>query len=377
MQSSSFLDRHLLQILHAQQMHARPLDLLLRNYFKRHKELGSKDRRFLGETLFRMVRLKRVLEFLAPPHPSTQEILQCYRTLPPEILQDHSLPPAIRLGMSDFLYQRLKESYGMDATERLAHLFQRPAPITLRVNTLKISRDELLARWADRYHPLPCKEASTGIQFTQRLPLFSWPEFKEGLFEVQDEGSQLVANLVATGPTESVLDYCSGSGGKALAIAPLMQGKGQIYLHDIRPKALQEAKLRCRRAGVQNAQFLPPGHPRLASLRKRLHWILIDAPCSGSGTLRRNPEMLWKIDASLVMRLIEEQRQIVKNALSYARPGTRIVYATCSILPEENQSQVNYFLQQFPLILEEPPLFFLPEEGGKDGFFAARFTYKG
>ncbi len=377
MQHPSFLDRHLLRILDLQGASERPLDLVLRKYFKSHKELGSHDRRHLGETLFGMVRLKGLIDFLSPPHASSTAKIACYRSLSSEVLQDRSLPPAIRLGLSDFLYRRLKECYGEEETERLAEIFQSPAPITVRVNELKISRDALFTRWKEMHHPSLCRESKVGIQFSTRYPLFSWPEFKEGLFEVQDEGSQLIAQLIAIGPKESFLDYCSGSGGKSLAIAPSMRGTGQIYLHDIRPHVLQEAKVRFRRAGVQNVQFLSPGHPRLASLRHKIDWVLVDVPCSGTGTLRRNPDMKWKIDAASVERLQHTQRAIMQEALPYLRPGAQIVYATCSILPEENQSQVDYFLQKFPLSLQEAPLSFLPQKGGKDGFFAARFEYIG
>ncbi len=181
---------------------------------------------------------------------------------------------------------------------------------------------------------------------------------------MQDEGSQLIAELIEAKSGDHVLDFCSGSGGKTLAFAPNMKGKGQIYLYDNRLWILQEARKRLRRAGVQNAQFALP--------RKKVDWVLADVPCSGTGTLRRNPEAKWKIDEKMIARLVQAQRAIVKEAFFYLKPGGKFVYATCSLLPEENEGQVSYFLKSYPLFLERV-LKLLPEEEGMDGFFAAVF----
>ena len=186
---------------------------------------------------------------------------------------------------------------------------------------------------------------------------------------MQDEASQQVAALVQAKPGDHVLDYCSGSGGKALAFAPAMDGKGQIYLHDIRAHILQEAKRRLKRAGVQNAQVLTTD--KLKPLKKKCDWVLVDAPCTGTGTLRRNPDMKWRFTGEMLQRLIGEQRTIFEKALSYLKPEGRIVYATCSILKEENSEQIAHFLKTYGLKLEDSPLQTLPEEGGMDGFFGA------
>ena len=227
----------------------------------------------------------------------------------------------------------------------------------------------------EKFSVSPClKRSPYGILFSKREPLFSLPEFRDGFFEIpKDEGSQLVASLIQAKSGDQILDYCSGSGGKALAFAPGMGGKGQVYLHDIRLPALAQAKQRLKRAGVQNVQFLPPGHLKLPQLKNKMNWVLADVPCSGSGTLRRNPEMKWKIDQALLDRLTEEQRTIFGEALAYLHPEGKIVYATCSVLPEENLDQVKYFIDKFNLQLEGEPLSILPTEGGMDGFFAAVF----
>jgi 16S rRNA C967 or C1407 C5-methylase (RsmB/RsmF family) len=144
-----------------------------------------------------------------------------------------------------------------------------------------------------------------------------------------------------------------------------MQGKGQIYLYDNRPWILTEARKRLNRAGIQNVQFVLP--------KKKMDWILVDAPCSGTGTLRRNPDAKWKIDAPMIERLIEQQRTIFAEAIQHLKPDGRIVYATCSILPEENEKQMDYFIKTHALVLDGEPLSLLPQEGGMDGFFAASF----
>ncbi len=359
-----FCDHHISLILKRAATQNRPLDLTLSTYFKEHKSLGAHDRRVIGETLYQMVRWKSLVDHLCPStNPLDQ--LRCFQKISlEECRQNPNIPEPIRLGLPPYLFERFCEAFGVEKARLLAHILNTQAPTTLRVNLLKTTPETLLERWAGKFETLRCKEAKAGIQLKKREPLFSLPEFKEGLFEVQDEGSQLVADLVEVKPGEHFLDYCSGSGGKTLAIAPKMEGKGQIYLYDTRAIALQEARKRLRRAGVQNVQFLLP--------KKPVDWLLADVPCSGTGTLRRNPDAKWKIDVEMVKRLIEEQRKIVKECLKFLKPGGKLVYATCSLLPEENESQVAHFLQSFPLVLEKQ-LFFLPEEGGKDGFFAAVF----
>jgi 16S rRNA C967 or C1407 C5-methylase (RsmB/RsmF family) len=206
--------------------------------------------------------------------------------------------------------------------------------------------------------------------FHQKINFAELPEFQEGLFEIQDEASQLISMLVEATPKQQVLDYCAGSGGKTLAFAPLLKNSGQIYLHDIRPQILLKAKKRLCRAGIQNVQFCLPKH------KKSMDWVLVDAPCTGSGTLRRNPDMKWKFDSSLLNRLVAEQRQIFEQALEYLKPSGKIVYATCSLFPQENQDQIQYFQEKFGLKLAKEVFQSFPEKNGMDGFFAAVLTYQ-
>jgi 16S rRNA C967 or C1407 C5-methylase (RsmB/RsmF family) len=359
-----FCDYHISAFLNAYEQGQKPLDLALSEYLRAHKSIGAHDRRTMGDTLFGMIRWKTLIEHYCPTN-HVLDRLACFRSLNlAECRQDPSIPEPIRLGVNDFLYNRLVASYGLEKTRAICEVLNGPAPTTIRANLLKTTREGLLQKWEGKFELSPCQKAPAGIHFHKRTPLFTLPEFKAGLFEVQDEGSQLVAELIRAKPSDHVLDYCSGSGGKTLAFAPRLQGKGQIYLYDIRPWILLEARKRLNRAGIQNVQFVLP--------KKKMDWVLVDAPCSGTGTLRRNPDAKWKIDAPMIERLVQQQREIFASALEHVKPGGRLVYATCSLLPEENQAQVAHFLQTYPLQLEEE-LTLLPEEGGMDGFFAAVF----
>lgn len=360
-----FCDHHISAFLDGYENSKKPLDLALSEYFRAHKSIGAHDRRAMGETLYGMVRWKTLIDHLSPS-PHFLDRLFCFRKMFTDGRADNpSIPEAARLGINDFVYDRLCAAYGKEKTILICRILNSQAPVTIRANLLKTTRDQLFELLKTKFALAPCTKAPAGLQLQKREALFALKEFKDGLFEVQDEGSQLVADLVKTKPGDHVLDYCSGSGGKTLAFAHLMQGKGQIYLHDNRPHVLLEARKRLKRAGVQNAQFVLP--------KKPVDWLLTDVPCSGTGTLRRNPDAKWKIDAPLIERLVALQREIVKEALVHLSPKGRFVYATCSILPEENEQQVEYFLKTHSLVLDGEPLFLLPEEGGTDGFFAAVF----
>lgn len=360
-----FCDHHISVILESYAKSEKPLDLLLSEYFRSHKSIGAHDRRAIGETLYGMVRWKTLIDHFAQTDHGLDR-LSCYRNISLEqCKQDSTIPEPIRLGINDFLYKRFCATFGLEKAREICRTLNTPAPTTIRVNLLKTSRDDLLKKWEGKFAMTACAKSAAGIQFQKREPLFALPEFKDGLFEVQDEGSQLVSELIDAKPGEQILDYCSGSGGKTLAFAPSMQGKGQIYLYDNRPWILHEARKRLNRAGIQNAQFVLP--------KRLVDWLLTDVPCSGTGTLRRNPDAKWKIDGAMIERLVEQQREIVNEALRHLKPGGKLVYATCSILPEENENQVAYFLKNHPLVLDKEPLSLLPVENGMDGFFAAVF----
>lgn len=366
-----FREHHLFKLLASYDQQTLPLDVWMNQYFRAHTSLGSKDRGMIAEAAYGMMRWRGLLDYLCEESISWEKRYSFYINNLSKISNQEQIPWPIRVSCPQTLYECLSSSHGEAKARDLCLICNTPAPATVRVNTLKTTKQELLLRWKKSgFQISPTEKASDGIVFHKKIHFFSLPEFKEGLFEVQDEGSQLLAALVQAEPGQQVLDYCAGSGGKALAFAPRMQNKGQIFLHDIRPRALMESRKRLRRAGIQNAQVIHPEDSQLKKLKKRMDWVLVDAPCSGTGTLRRNPDMKWKFSEEMLLRLLGQQRTIFEKALSFLKPGGRIVYATCSLLKEENQEQTNHFVKTYDLeIVEE--FISLPVEGGMDGFYGA------
>lgn len=362
--ASSFIDRHIKNFLSIKTN--KPLDLSLSQYFRANKSLGAKDRRIMGETIYGMERYKSLIDYFNP-----KDRLAFYQTLDLEkALNDPNIPEAAKLGLPEYLYNEFCTHFGEAQAKSLGKILNKAAPTTIRANPLKTTRDNLVKIFEGRFS-FSCTNAPFGIQFLKREPLFALPEFKDGLFELQDEGSQLLAAQVVAKPGQWVLDYCSGSGGKTLAFAHSMMGKGQIFLHDVRKAALYEARKRLKRAGIQNGQIVLDD-TNLSKLKNKCDWVFLDVPCSGSGTIRRNPDHKWKIDATMIKELVAVQRKIVHDAIQYLKPSGKLVYATCSLLPQENQAQVEYILKNFPVKLEKE-LILLPQDGGMDGFFSATF----
>lgn len=353
------------------------MDRWIHLYFRSHPALGSKDRAFIAETTYTLLRWKGLIDHLCKDGISWEERYALLDDFVPEhLLANETIPLHIRVSFPEELFALLSHHYGTEKAVELCLASNSAAPTTVRTNTMKISRDDLLSLWKERFSVSPTILAPEGIIFADRMNFFQLPEFKQGLFEVQDEGSQLVAAQVKVQPGDLVLDFCAGAGGKTLAFAPQLEGKGQIYLHDVRSHALQEAKQRLRRAGIQNAQVVMSDSKSLKSLKKKMDWVLVDVPCSGTGTIRRNPDIKWHFTAETLNRLIGQQRTIFEQALSFLKPSGTIVYATCSLLQEENEQQVDYFLRTYNLALCAPPLQTVPTIGGMDGFFCASMKLK-
>lgn len=371
---SPFRSHHLFQILQVYETTQQPLDLLLRKYFRKHRSVGSKDRKEIAETVYSIIRWKGLLDALISSSATWKKRHDLLASIHPEDLVNSSeIPLHHRLSFPKSIVQRLVSTYGSEQTQNICLASNTRAPTSIRVNTLKTSRKKLFKAWKEKYQVRLCQSSPDGIIFEEKINFFASQEFKNGLFEIQDEASQLVSRIVQAEPGQKVLDYCSGSGGKSLAIAPFMQGKGQLFLHDIRPHILQEAKKRLKRAGIQNAQTLPPTSSHLKLLKKKMDWVLVDAPCSGSGTIRRNPDMKWKFTDAMLEELLGMQKNIFEKALSYLAPNGKIVYATCSIFQEENEEQLQHFLKTYPLKVHGPIFKSLPSIGKMDGFFAVCF----
>lgn len=370
--SNPFRYHHMLTILEDYEEQTLPLDLLMRNYFRLHKAVGSKDRKVIAETVYTVMRWRGLLDAISAVPLCWENRLAVYFSQGLEqAKQRDDLPAHVRLSFPKELFTLLVESLGEEKAMQVCVISNQPAPTTVRINAIKSSREEMLLRWSPHYNISPCQHSQYGIVFHKRENFFEMPEFKEGLFEVQDEGSQLLAELVKAQPGQLVMDYCAGAGGKTLAFAPRMQNKGQIFLHDVRKRALDDCKKRLRRAGIQNAQIVFDDEAKLKKLKKTMDWVLVDAPCTGTGTMRRNPDMKWKFDRETLERLVGVQRMIFEKALSFLKPSGHIVYATCSVLKQENQEQIAHFLKTYQLEIVGEPFESMPVQGGMDGFFGA------
>ncbi len=367
--SDQFRQHHLLQLLNGFDPERGPFDRWTSLYFRNHRALGAQDRRVIASWAYGLIRWRGLLE-AATQGAEWSKLWELYSTKNiQEIRELEGLPAHARASAPEPLFRRLTDAYGEEEAERLCMVSNEEAPTTIRVNPLKGTRMDLLERWKPLFGATPCSLAEWGITLEKREALFNLPEFQEGRFEMQDEGSQLLASLVKVVPGQHVMDFCAGSGGKSLAFAYRMEGKGQLYLHDVREDALMEAKRRLRRAGIQNAQTLSPDDDIHKKLKKKMHWVLVDVPCTGTGTYRRNPDMKWKFSDLAVTELVSKQRVIFEKALSYMRPDGRIVYTTCSLLPEENEKQIEHFERVYGLEKDGEAFKSLPMSKGMDGFY--------
>lgn len=372
-----FREHHLLQLLEGYDQSTLPIDAYISQYFRAHKSLGSHDRKYIAEMTYGMVRWKALLDTLIGSPKNWERRLKKYQKNDYQsAIDDAKIPLNIRLSFPKPLFELILSQYGEELAKEICFASNLPAPTTIRANTLKTTRDELMAKLIEKgFSVFPTEKAPNGITFEERVQFISLPEFQCGMFEMQDEGSQILGELIDAKPGQNVLDFCAGAGGKTLAFAPKMENKGQVFLHDVRSYALADAKKRLRRAGIQNAQFLDEESPHLKKLKKKMDWVLVDAPCSGTGTLRRNPDMKWKFTQEMLDRIVGQQRMIFEKALSFLKPGGTIIYATCSLLSQENQDQADHFCKTYSL---EPVTSFvsIPQKKMMDGFYAIAFKFK-
>lgn len=370
----TFREYHLFKILNSFDFNALPLDVHLGRYFRENRAIGSKDRKEIAEKIYKLIRWMGLVDHHCRGSNKWEER---YKTLEKlnihKNLKDLSIPLHIRASFPKYLFSLLKEYFGEEKAFALCLTCNTTAPTTIRTNVLKTTRQFLISKWKEKFSITKTRESVFGIHFNEKINFQILEEFKNGFFEVQDEASQLVANLLEANPGDQILDYCAGSGGKTLAFAHKLQNKGQIYLHDVRKHPLIQAKKRLKRAGIENAQILSSTSSQKKNLLGKIDWIFVDVPCSGTGTLRRNPDLKWKFSPQMLEHLVKEQRNIFKDALSYLSPKGKIIYATCSILPQENEEQLEYFQKTHGLELYSKPFRSLPVESGWDGFFGATF----
>lgn len=369
-----FKEYHLLQFLN-QWDFITPLDLAISLYFRQHKSLGSKDRKFIAETTYGMIRELALVDYFIKGPINWESRYHVFKDLDIQKARNNlTIPVHVRCSAPEYLFSKLKETFGEKSAYTLSLRNNQRAPLTVRVNELKTTRDAFYEKMKSLAPLSLCKRSPVGVRFNEHVNLFQTNEFKEGHFEVQDEGSQLVSFLVNAQPKQKVLDYCAGSGGKTLAFAPKMQGQGCIFVHDIRASIIGQAKKRLKRAGVQNYQIAEPGSKNLKALYKNMDWVLVDVPCTGTGTYRRSPDLKWKFDEKMLQETVQKQREIFHEALKYLKPSGRIVYATCSLLKDENEDQVEFFKSKYGLKTESNPLNSAIDFGSMDGFYGAVLT---
>lgn len=293
-------------------------------------------------------------------------------------------PPHVAGDYPDWLDEELESSFGAERAEEGAALASR-APLDLRVNLLKADRGQAAAGLSD-YAPAPTRWSPWGLRIAlsadaKAPPIHAEPAFLKGLVEVQDEGSQLAALLSAAAPGEQVLDLCAGAGGKALALAGMMQNRGQLFATDPDKRRLAPIHERLKRSGARNVQVRTPKSVggELDDLKGRMDLVLIDAPCTGTGAWRRNPDAKWRMRPGALAQRLKDQADVLDRAVPFLKPGGRIVYVTCSVLEAENGGQVRGFLARQTEFATVPPAAIAAPLGERAAAFnqAARLSAEG
>ncbi len=374
----------------------RQADRVIQRVLRANRKWGARDRAFVAETTYDVVRWYRLLCALAGIEPRNAydwwQVLGVYW-----LWKGYRLPEwdefsglsanevaarlaavqhqrAIVESVPDWLDERGQAEWG-EAWPSILHALNEPAPVVLRVNRLKAEPARVaaaLAREGIRTRPLDvCPD---GLQVTERKNLFGTEPFRKGWFELQDAASQQVAPFLEVKPGMRVVDACAGAGGKTLHLSALMQNRGRLIALDVFDWKLSELKRRARRAGVSIVEpRLVTNNKVVKRLRESADRVLMDVPCSGLGVLRRNPDAKWKRGPEFVEEVRELQRALLMRYCQMVRPGGKLVYATCSILPSENEQQVRWFLEHSPVPFElEAEQTLRPDTFGFDGFYMAR-----
>ncbi len=372
-------------------------DKEISNTLKRDKRWGARDRGFIAETTYDIVRWKRLYGEIAevnPPYsrPNLFRLFTVWATLKgieiPDWKQFEDTPTRRIKGRFDELSKITKYAESIPdwldelGRKELGKLWEEEikalneqAKVILRTNTLKTSPKKLQSILDDEFIPTKfIKGYPEALELYERADVFKTDAFKAGLFEVQDASSQKVAHALKLKPGMRVVDTCAGAGGKSLHMAALMENKGQIIAMDIFSNKLKELKRRARRAGAHNLETrLIDSTKVIKKLHNTADRILIDAPCTGLGVLKRNPDAKWKLTPEFVEEIKGKQQELLQDYSKMLKPGGLLVYATCSILPSENQMQVQNFLNSeagsvFQLEKDEK---ILAHKSGFDGFYLA------
>jgi 16S rRNA (cytosine967-C5)-methyltransferase len=393
-----------------------PADRVVSAFFRAHRDLGARERHTVAETVYDVVRRRLLLQHLAQggagPLPRRLVLLGWQgdaafldRALEPgerdwlgrvRAIDRASLPARLRHNLPEWAAQPLQAALGEGGFDALAGKLLEPAPLDLRVNTLRGDREAARAALAaEGVAAQPTRWSPWGLRVDGKPALTRLQAFAGGAVEVQDEGSQLLALLTGAGRGEMVVDFCAGAGGKTLALGAMMRNTGRLYAFDTSARRLAELQPRLARSGLSNVHPAALAHERDDRVRRlagKIDRVLVDAPCSGLGTLRRNPDLKWRQSPEAVAELAQRQRAILDSAARLLRPGGRLVYATCSLLRAENEDVAEAFTQAQrgsfePLsaaaalaearvdgageLAEDGCLRLWPHRHGTDGFFAA------
>ena len=338
-----------------------PADTVVSRFFREHRALGPRERATLAETAYAVLRRKPLYEHLARAGSGSRErrlailgfhaprdFLKQALTEPEKAWLDacDAVPPAelapeYRHNLPSWLVAPLRAQVG-DEFDTLAAALLEPAPLDLRVNTLKEKRAAAQAELAQAaIKAIETPYSPWGLRIAGKPALQKLDAFTRGAVEVQDEGSQLLALLLDARRGEMVADFCAGAGGKTLAIGATMRNTGRLYAFDVSAHRLDALKPRLARSGLSNVHPVAIAHERderVKRLKGKMDRVLVDAPCSGLGTLRRNPDLKWRQSPKDVAELVVKQQAILTSAARLVKPGGRLVYATCSVLPEENEA---------------------------------------
>ncbi len=399
-----------------------PADAVVSAFFRRHRALGPRERHTLAETAYEVLRRRPLLRHLAQGGPGgierrlailawagSADFLAGALSVPERdwladarAVDTAALPAPLRHQLPEWLAAALQAELGEADFWALADALAGTAPLDLRVNALKAKRDAARAALAEAgIAAEPTPYSPWGLRVQGKPALQKTPPFVAGLVEVQDEGSQLLAALLDAKRGEMVVDFCAGAGGKTLALGAAMRSTGRLYAFDVSGHRLEALKPRLARSGLSNvhpAQIAHERDERVKRLAGKIHRVLVDAPCTGLGTLRRNPDLKWRQTPQTVAELQAKQQAILAGAARLLMPGGRLVYATCSLLRDENEAVAEHFNAAFgdrfePLpaadalaaaqvarveeLVQGPYLRLWPQRHATDAFFAAAWVRRG
>ena len=370
-------------------------DKAVPDLLKRNTKWGARDRQFVAETTYDLVRWWRKYWYMLGIEPQLEPtalhplialslLSRGYAILNPEALnltdlaalQQRLYTPisalAVEQAIPDWLYYRFRESYNDDYLRLLFGALNAPPQVVLRVNTLKTTLPQLVKQFEkEQIATEPIVGAPDALLLSTRRNLLHHASYLQGWFEFQDAGSQQISAFCKVKKGMTVLDLCAGAGGKTLHLAALMQNKGQLVAADLHKHRLTQLYKRAERAGVGGLLQIT-NLESLARYENSADVVLLDAPCSGTGVLRRNPDTKWKLTETDWLKLLDTQAELLATHQTLVRGGGVLVYATCSVLPQENEQQIARFLAQHPQFSLEASCVLLPHVDGFDGFYMAR-----